>query len=140
VRAEAKLQRKEAKRQHKKAKRQCQHARSCRVCDESKPRPAFSSNQWFKSDARRTCTACQDEARAAAQRDSEAVTIAAEAAARDAECAVCLEKTTGGEQVWLECCHWVCRSCMSNGFAGNYLKACPLCRHPIAVHDRRPGV
>ncbi len=116
--------------------------RFCNACGESKPKAAFSDNQWRKG--KRRCKVCQDagvlmtaEERAglaAAQEEAAAFAKLHEEAAAaekkrveeelarrnasehgDADCMICYDETAKADRCELhggKVKHWVCRSCL----------------------------
>ena len=122
-------------RRHEKeaAKRLREHApRRCRECDERRPRDAYSTSQWAKPEGKRTCTPCQDAAKAEVQRAKDEAARLAMEELLNSECAVCYgEAIASDDRAIFACAHWICRDCASELHLRNELHACPLCRHPI---------
>ena len=106
--------------------------RRCRECDEAKPREAYTASQWAKGDGKRTCTPCQDAAKAERQRQQDEAKRLEVAALLEAECVICCrEAVPAEERAIFECAHWVCNDCASEMHKRNELRSCPYCRHPI---------
>ena len=106
--------------------------RRCKECGDSKPQEAYSQSQWTKGGGKRTCTACQDVAKAEEQRKKDEAARKEMEELLEAECVVCYrEMVTPDDRAIFECTHWICRGCASEMHLRNELHSCPHCRHVI---------
>ena len=106
--------------------------RRCRECDTRRPRDDYSASQWNKPEGRRTCTPCQDAAKAKAQRARDEAARLEMEDLLNSECAVCYDEAIApDDRAIFACAHWICRDCASQLHLRNELHACPHCRHPI---------
>lgn len=106
--------------------------RRCKECDECKPRDDYSASQWAKPDGKRTCTPCQDAAKAEVQRQKDEARRLEVEALLEAECVVCYREAVPPEdRAIFECAHWICNDCAFTMHSRSELHSCPHCRHAI---------